>query len=367
MKVAELMEEPVVLKPGESVARFVSLLEKGFHEAAVVSRGRYLGVVNYREVASKGVSDPTKTKVSSVLSHPPVLSPEDGVREAAEKLLHSPYRSLPVVSGGRLVGMVFDTDIVGSVSSSKEFRKTPVEEVMSPAVVINQKDDIGKARVLMREKGISRLPVVNDEGELVGLVTVTDLLKAVKPRERISWYSMAAEKLTLMNIPVSVIMNPNPVTISRDTSLSEAADLMRSRKISGLVVSNGGVIGVVTVRDLLEFYLSLSEKPETRVQVTGCDDPGARTLVERFAEKTRRMVPLNFVHLRVKTYRKEGRKKYSVRLRVNTDRGTFVSRAHSWDLLEAVGDAIDQAERIIVRKKEKLRDKILRVLRRMKP
>ena len=71
---------------------------------------------------------------------------------------------------------------------------------MSVPETINSETDIGKARLLMREKNISRLPVVDEKNNLSGVVTIFDLLKAVKPRERVNFYSMAAEKETIMGI-----------------------------------------------------------------------------------------------------------------------------------------------------------------------
>ncbi|NOZ81794.1 MAG: CBS domain-containing protein [Candidatus Micrarchaeota archaeon] len=364
MKVREIMKQPVTMKPGETVSRFISLMEKHhIHEVPVVSRGRLVGMLHYKDLAARSIQDPTRMKIEALLSVPPTVSPEDDVMKAAETIFFSKYRAVPVVEGEKLVGIVSSTDIVKSVKDTFRGR---VEDIMSPAIIIREDEDIGKARVLMREKNISRLPVLDSEGRIVGMVTVFDLLRAIKPRERLNWYSMAAEKLTVMNIPVSVVMNKNPPVISKDERLSRVPELMEKYRVSGLIVSDGfGAVGVITTRDLLELFLSAKSDRKPCIQVSGVPDEERERvmkLLENAARKISSMHKLLYLHLHVKTYGK----KFSVRLRVKTDSGVVVSRSHSWDLLEAVGDAVDQAERMMVKTKEKLRDVIRRKLRSLR-
>lgn len=96
-------------------------------------------------------------------------------------------RHLPVVEGGRLVGMLTQRDLLHAALStamgfgqkaSDEFLKTvPAKEVMTDEVItIAPSEDVKKAAQLMLERKIGCLPVV-EGGKLVGLVTESDFVK----------------------------------------------------------------------------------------------------------------------------------------------------------------------------------------------
>ncbi len=370
MKVKEIMSaKPLLLSPEDSVSNFISLMEKyHIHEVPVVERKKLVGFATYKTLAEREMVDPTAMKISSIMVKPPTVSPEDDIERAAEVIFKNSFRALPVSDKGNIVGIISVFDIVSALSASKAFRQTSAESVMSVSEVIGDGDDIGKARVLMREKNISRLPLVDKNGKLKGVVTVFDLLKALKPRERMGWYSMAAEKLTIMGIPVSTVMNTSPPTASKDTSLADIASLMKDHKTSGVIITeDGGPVGVVTPRDILEFYFAKGQKG-VYVQITGLsedDDSMDLSTVDRIVKDSVQKLSAIFkpqsLFLRVKKYRKEGAKtKYSVRCRFMTDRGIFISRGLGWDLRDSVSDAMDSLEKIVLKYKDKSRDEVTR-------
>ncbi|GAB4566733.1 MAG: hypothetical protein Kow0047_18350 [Anaerolineae bacterium] len=144
---------------------------------------------------------------------------------------------------------------------SVSLRKLRVADIMTPnPVTVTPTNAIGTAISLMRAGGFRRLPVV-ENGRLVGIVTARDLRLAsnapVAVREQ--WY----DNYILQHIAVSTCMTPNPVTITSDSPVSEAARLMRDHKISGLpVVDEGRLVGIVTETDLLNYLIQLLEEPE---------------------------------------------------------------------------------------------------------
>ncbi len=97
-------------------------------------------------------------------------------------------RRLPVVSHGKLIGIVTDRDVKDASPSKTTsldvhelyyiLSEMKVKEVMTPnPATLNGFDSLEKAAVIMLEKKISGLPVVNDEGQIVGLVSETDVLR----------------------------------------------------------------------------------------------------------------------------------------------------------------------------------------------
>lgn len=77
------------------------------------------------------------------------------------------------------VGMITDRDLaVGVMALGLDPEKTPVEGVMRPRVaLVRETDGLGKAIALMRAEGVRRLPVINAEGHLVGILAADDLIE----------------------------------------------------------------------------------------------------------------------------------------------------------------------------------------------
>ena len=191
------------------------------------------------------------------MSPPPTLTPDQDISEAANMIFKTGLRALPVVEGKKVVGVVSLHDVVDIASKSKVFKQTAAESIMSVPEVVTEETDIGAARVLMREKNISRLPVVGKDGKLRGVVTIFDMLRAIKPTERMGFYSMLAEKENLTEISISTVMNTQVTTAKRDAPLNDVVGLMRKDDTDGLIVAeNGTPVGVITEKDLLEVYVS---------------------------------------------------------------------------------------------------------------
>lgn len=375
MLVRDLMSKKVLtLGPQDTVSKFIGLMEQHHvHEVPIVDGKNFLGMVHYKTIAAKSFSDPSKEKLEALISKSSVLKEDSTIEEAADAIFHSGFRAMPVCSGNSLVGIFSVFDLLGTFSDKPEFKKVSAEEIMSASEAISINDDIGKARVFMREKNISRLPVVDNEGKLRGLVTVFDLLKAIKPKEKMNWYSMAAEKETIMGVQVSTVMNDNPLTAEKQTSLSSISAEMTRYKNSGIVITEEGApVGIVTTRDLLEFYLSGREKKGAYVQITGLgkEDPIVAATTDRMlkdtVQKISSFLPVQFLFLHTKRHEKGGKTKYSVRVRLMTDKGIFISKAIGWDLRDAAGKALDEIEEITIRDKERLKDKAKRKVRASK-
>ena len=105
------------------------------------------------------------------------VTPEATLMEAARTMKSLDIGPLPVCKGDRLLGMVTDRDItVRATAAGRDPRKTPVSDVMSTEVVCcHEADDIRVAARLMQDAQLRRLLVVDDDGRLVGIVSLGDL------------------------------------------------------------------------------------------------------------------------------------------------------------------------------------------------
>jgi CBS domain-containing protein len=105
-----------------------------------------------------------------------VISPELSIQEAAKQMRSLDVGVLPVCDGDRLVGMLTDRDLtIRAVAEGRDPKITAVEEVMSPEVAYCFEDqDIEDAERVMEKHQIRRLPVLNREKRLVGIVSLGD-------------------------------------------------------------------------------------------------------------------------------------------------------------------------------------------------
>ena len=114
-----------------------------------------------------------------------------------------------------------------------------------PAVTIRQDADFQKALALMQEKKLRRLPVVDDDGQLVGIVVERDLL-------------VAAMRYLHSRVEVGDVMTRNVVAVGPDTDLNDVARTMLERKIGGLpVVEHGRLVGIITESDIFKRFVEL--------------------------------------------------------------------------------------------------------------
>lgn len=117
-------------------------------------------------------------KVNEIITHDPeVIRPETALIEAAQKMKSLDIGMLPVCDGDRLVGVITDRDItVRGVAQGYDPKTARVQEVMTPEVIYCFDDeDVKEAAEKMEEKQVRRLPVLNREKRLVGIVSLGDL------------------------------------------------------------------------------------------------------------------------------------------------------------------------------------------------
>ncbi len=125
------------------------------------------------------------TKVREAMTgRPRCVTPDTSLRQVAEVMESEDIGAVPVVDGEQLSGMVTDRDIViRAVAKGKNPDGMPVREIFSRDVVsIGPEDDLSDALQLMATHQVRRLPVVDDDNRLVGIVSQADV--ALEAREK---------------------------------------------------------------------------------------------------------------------------------------------------------------------------------------
>ncbi|MCB9422270.1 MAG: CBS domain-containing protein [Ardenticatenaceae bacterium] len=132
-----------------------------------------------------------------------------------------------------------------------------VKDWMSKEVITIDVDTccLPKAHRLMTDNNIRRLPVVDKNGRLVGIVTRGDI-RGAQPSQATS-LSIWELNYLLANLKIADIMTSNPVTVSENSTIGEAADIMLANKVSGLPVLNdaGQLAGIITESDIFRMVV----------------------------------------------------------------------------------------------------------------
>lgn len=134
---------------------------------------------------------------------------------------------------------------------------------------------IMEARDLMKEKNIRRLPVVKG-GKLVGIITQGDVQEA-GPSDATS-LSIWELNYLLAKTTVEEVMTKKVLTVSPNTTIEEAALIMRENKVSGLpVMEDGKIVGMITETDIFDVMVEVMgfKRGGVRVSLELEDRPGA--------------------------------------------------------------------------------------------
>jgi CBS domain-containing protein len=133
--------------------------------------------------------------------HVECIQPSDSIMRAAERMRDLDVGALPVCQEDRLAGMITDRDItIRATAIGSDPNRTIVADVLTPELVYCFEDDqIAEAVQIMEDNKIRRLPVLNRDKRLVGIVSLGDL--AVKVHDE----HLSAAALECISEPVAAI------------------------------------------------------------------------------------------------------------------------------------------------------------------
>lgn len=118
---------------------------------------------------------------------------------------------------------------------------------------------LGDVLQAMREDCCRQLPVVDDTGKLVGIITDRDVRLAMN--SPFILHEKWQDQALLKSMTADVCMTPDPITVRPDAPAYLAAEMLSTYKFGGLpVVDHGVLVGIISNSDFLEFFIE-TEKP----------------------------------------------------------------------------------------------------------
>ena len=121
-------------------------------------------------------------KISEVMTtNVATVAPDQSVREAAAFMLSADAGSIPVVDGDRLIGMITDRDIAVRGVAQGHGPETSVRDLMSEGLIcVRDNDDVAEVASRMADSQVRRLPVIDSDDKLCGIVSLGDLSRQTK-------------------------------------------------------------------------------------------------------------------------------------------------------------------------------------------
>jgi CBS domain-containing protein len=272
MIASDIMSSPVyVVGPQENVAHARRLmLSHKISRLPVLDGDRLVGIITKKDLAYRlRQSDPIwrrrpidKIPVHVLMVPDPVsVTPDARVPDIAALMVARDFSGLPVLDGGKLVGMVTKTDILRSTSVNS---LTPrVRDLMGEAETVNRYHSLDHVINLMSER-YEPLVVVNDDGTLAGIITESNLAffkyntdtstglpeKDVKMlRKGESGGRKRFRYVMEVHAVAEDIMSRPVITVGKDDPVTAVVALMRENHINSVVVVDGANLAGIVKRD----------------------------------------------------------------------------------------------------------------------
>ena len=212
---------------------------------------------------------------------PKSVSDESPLSDAVGLLLSSIFTGLPVVDRqGRPVGLITQGDLISKggmplrVGLLSETNRDCIESVMNclasrksvevmstPAITIVDEQPLAEAVDMMLKKGVKRLPVVDSDGRLIGMLSRLDIFMTVM-REAPNWNAFRAQKIEVKNLrTVDGILRRDALSVSPETTLDEVIRVIDHNDLQRVAVVDeaGKLLGLISDRDLLRYFKKAHE------------------------------------------------------------------------------------------------------------
>ena len=134
-------------------------------------------------------------------------------------------------------------------------QKVPVSTIMTKNVVkLNLSDDLTKAEMLFKKHHIRHIPVVYSN-KIVGMLSYTDLLR-ISFADAIDDDEDVVDTTVYNMFTVEQVMAKKLVSISPDTTIKEAAEILATKEFHALPICEGELlVGIVTTTDLIKYLI----------------------------------------------------------------------------------------------------------------
>ena len=361
---------------GKRVAKIRAIFERENPRGIIVTEGgEYAGVIGEKQLVRSHIED--DTKAHAVMKSAPRVDLHEDVREVARMLVEGDTGIAPVYDGQKRYGIVTVDAILAAVIDSLD--AITVDQIYSDdPITVEEKDHIGQAINRLRENGISRLPVLDDEGQLAGVLTTHDIVDfVVRDIDRQGKGDRRGDIDRMLDLPVYDLMSSPVETAAPGETVRTAVERMFENDFAGLVItaseSSADVLGVVTKTDVLR-ALTFTEEERMDVQITNVallDGLSRGEIVESITNVVDKYGDMQVHHAHVRFHQHKeklrGTPLIQCQIRLRTNHGQVAGSGEGYGADHGFHVALDKLERNVLELKgvnadERYRGQLLRKL-----
>ncbi len=359
MNITEIAtEEYIQVDADERLGKVRSLFEQENPKGIVVTDDDgYAGIIMERQLLQSHIEDDAKVNVL-MRTNAPQIDRNENIRDVARMLVEGGTKVAPVFEDNDLWGIITEDAILEAVLDNLDV--LTVEQIFTDDVVTLREDDhLGKAINYLRENDISRLPVVNENRRLSGMVTTHDIADfAVRTMERQHSGDRSGDTDRMLDLPVYDLMNRPVETATHEESVKDVVERMFEHDYAGLVITpaddDGKVDGILTKTDVLR-ALTFTEEEKMDVQITniGLLDTISRADIQEaiteVADKYQAM-QVHHAHVRLSEHKERlrGTPLIHCQIRLRTNRGQVAGSGEGYGSDTAFRVAADKLERNVL-------------------
>ncbi|MGB9937661.1 MAG: CBS domain-containing protein [Methanobacterium sp.] len=274
MLIKEVMSESIhyIQVPGNRQSALELMREKNVSGLPVVKNGtkELLGIITRSDL----VNNPDEEQLALIMTRNLVTTtPNDDIKDAAEKMIENNIRRVPVVQDGELVGIVTAFDLIENALWKLNINE-PVKDYMIKSIPTAwDRTPLNVAFEIMRYSGFKVLLALNKDGRLSGILTETDFInesEIVSERtvhntsigtegDKWSWDSgsvlyVIKNHLKFSDKDIKDVATPDLIIATTRTTVTECANKMRHHNIEQIPVIDveGELSGLVRATDLIK-------------------------------------------------------------------------------------------------------------------
>jgi CBS domain-containing protein/ribosome-associated translation inhibitor RaiA len=368
MSTKDISIPALVFSSEETVSKVVAGMIKNRQMQAFIIEPRInrktpAGLVYANDLVKRNIDNPHNTKIGRFIQRVKPFRIGDTAMDVLNTFLETGFRSIPIIDGNSFITKL---SLLKALASRKELHLATARDVMISPHCISTDDSITTAISVMKETGVSRLPVIDEDGDAAGLLDSIVLLKAKTDKRRMRAGEEAGEKIKSGTTLASSLMIRDFPTAGPGSSLDDVVKKMIDKQIpTAIVTEDRRLAGIVTPMQILHFIASrIKQGKKSYVRVSGLageSDYKKGTIEEEIDAQLKRLsniMPMKSLIMDIDAHQRSGRRKrYSVNLRAITPRGMLFASSHEWDIARAVRSALRKLDRETIRKKEKARSR----------
>lgn len=260
MKLTDILSEDIpILNKNRPLLDALDVLNKrGLDSICISNNGKVIGTLSHRDVLFRVGAQrlravaPESLYISGFVNDfPALLSNDTPVRRAAKLLLELSSQALPMFYGDTFLGLIYRRGMLRLIQDSQVGTSSIIRRKFP---ILRPHERVINARKLLLEGGATIIPIVNDEGRLLGMVTEKEILNSLVEFQKC--VPEKHQKARIRELSVSTAMKVGLPTVEGDLSLGEASRRMIKDCLPGLIITDySRVIGILSIEEVLEYIV----------------------------------------------------------------------------------------------------------------